>query len=102
MDEETRTFGGIEYTVIKTPCTCPCHSSNGSIKHVMACCFNGYKEHLVRKVETITKMINGLKDFPVENADQISVRDMNATRLITKRSCYRTFITDLERLSKEQ
>jgi hypothetical protein len=49
MDEETVNFGGIEYTVIKTPCTCPCHSSNGSVKHVMACCKNGYNEHYVRK-----------------------------------------------------
>lgn len=49
MIDEIRIIGGKKYKVVKTPCTCICHRfPEGSVKHVMPCCIDGYKEHLVR------------------------------------------------------
>lgn len=46
--ENIRTFNGVEYRVIKTPCTCICHS-HVKVLHVKACCNNGFVEHLEKK-----------------------------------------------------
>jgi len=41
---EIREIAGKKYEVIKSPCTCSCHRT-GAI-HMMACCNNGWVEHL--------------------------------------------------------
>jgi hypothetical protein len=47
--EEIRVINGVTYKVIKEPCRCMCHSApKGFVKHVRACCNNGYKETLIR------------------------------------------------------
>jgi hypothetical protein len=45
--EEIREIGGKKYKVVKTPCTCMCHSSKFEVMHVMACCQDGFKSRLV-------------------------------------------------------
>jgi hypothetical protein len=50
MKEEIRTFNGVDYKVIKTPCKCPCHIPGARVMHVRACCNNGFVERL-QKIE---------------------------------------------------
>jgi len=44
--EEIREVGGNKYRVVKTRCTCRCHTNTG-IVHMIACCNNGWVETLI-------------------------------------------------------
>ena len=41
-EDRVETVGDIKYKITYVPCTCPCHSSGGTMKHFMPCCQDGY------------------------------------------------------------
>lgn len=48
-DKEIRTINGVKYEVIQVKCDCICHKyPQGQVKHVRACCQDGYKRRLVK------------------------------------------------------
>ncbi len=48
MADEIRIIGNKKYKMVKTPCGCMCHKfPEGSVKHCLPCCNDGYKENLV-------------------------------------------------------
>jgi hypothetical protein len=61
---EIREIGDKKYEVVKTPCDCICHKQSG-VMHIMACCNDGFSEHLVEikttKMETKILTVNDVK-----------------------------------------
>lgn len=56
MSDEIRTIGDKKYKIVKEPCHCMCHRfPEGTVKHCMPCCRNGFKEYLVEIIEKIEK-----------------------------------------------
>lgn len=57
IKNEIRELHGRKYEVIKTLCDCICHKQPG-VRHIMACCNNGFIEHLIEIKSTMETTIN--------------------------------------------
>jgi hypothetical protein len=58
----TQVINGVLYKIIKEPCRCMCHSApKGFVKHVRACCNNGFVERHVRVSVATQELYNTLQ-----------------------------------------